>query len=196
MAIYDPGLSRVPSSFDGRRFGVPRLVGKKSAGGVRGSQGKGDRDYLRSRGCWECGGLLKNPAAAIVLGLRPATLFAGRKSLKETTLCIKNHPVWKKHECSPSSYCNSLVPDLSGSSVWASTLYTAAMTEQVARLSCPRLRLSADGSLVVMPFLPLRAWASNPRPGWSPPRSHPLPTIRPLFNPFPFGVVFSCRIIS
>ena len=44
-----PGNIPGTSSFNGRRFGVLRFVGKKSAGGVKGSQGKRDRDYLWNR---------------------------------------------------------------------------------------------------------------------------------------------------
>ena len=39
VATYGPGVSRVPRSFDERRFGVPRLAIV--------------RDHLMNRGCWE-----------------------------------------------------------------------------------------------------------------------------------------------
>ena len=47
-------------------------------------------------GCWERGGLLKNPTAAIVLRLRPALSLAGGKSLKELHSALKTIPYGKK----------------------------------------------------------------------------------------------------
>ena len=86
--------------------------------GVRGSQGKRDRDCLRSRGCWECGGgLLKNPAAACdIPSCSTAIHYTRRKSLKKLQSALKTIPYGKKHECSPPNYCDSLVRVLSGSS--------------------------------------------------------------------------------
>ena len=48
--------------------------------------------------------------------------------------------------------------------VSASTPCAVVMTEQVARPNCSQLRLSADGSLVVMPFSPYEP-RPYPRPG-------------------------------
>ena len=63
------------------------------------------------------GGLLKKtPLPHIVLRLRPATIVCREEKPEGTNSALKTIPYGKKHECSPPSYCNSLVRDLSGSS--------------------------------------------------------------------------------
>ena len=117
MATYDPGSSGYLLALADDGLGYRGLVGKKSAGCVRGSQGRGDRDHLRSRGCWECGGgLLKTPTAAYST---PSSLsyyrLQGGKVRRKLHSALKPIPYGKKHEYSPPSYRNSLVRDLSGS---------------------------------------------------------------------------------
>ena len=59
--------------------GASRLTKKAPLGGERGSYGKGDRDYLRSRGCWERGGLFKKtPLLHVPLRLCPAIIVCKR----------------------------------------------------------------------------------------------------------------------
>ena len=110
----------------------------------------------------------KIPLPHVVFRLRPAIIVCKEEKSKGIILC-------KKPSCVEKS------------------MSIALQALQLSRAGSV-LRLNADGSLVVMPFQPLRAWASLPSPGGTSSTPSTL-TVRSTACPLLSGAGFSCRII-
>lgn len=87
--------------------------------------GKGDWDQSEDSAG---GAIYKIPLPRVNSVLVQLPSFMGRKSLKETTLRIKNHLARKKARVQPPGYRNSLVQDLLRSSC-GTYAHIMAMTE-------------------------------------------------------------------
>ena len=75
MATYDPGASRIPPSFNGRRLGIPRLVEKKIRRGRKRESGEGGTGSSGESGVLGVRGAIKKTLLPhIVLRLHPATI--------------------------------------------------------------------------------------------------------------------------